>query len=320
MGIQVLHLRRLDARLAQRLSHCPARTVTVFRPCGHVIGVCTGAIAHQFGNRLRAPRQGMFEFFNYQNAGAFAHHKAVARLIEGSRSALRGGIEIAGQRSRCGESGKADAMNRRFGTAAYRDVDFPGANHSRCVADSLNPGGTRGYWRTQRAFQAIVDRHMPGGHVAQKRWNGEGRQTTRALAVGGAHRIGNGRETADAGGDDGCRAFLLLGCSGGPIGLLQGFIRRRQGKQDKAVHLALFLGCQQSIRIKTGFGVLQHTLHLAADADRQITDQLLRQAADARLSVQQALPSGFHARPQRRQRAHARHDDTFTHAQSTPVA
>lgn len=134
---------------------------------------------------------------------------------------------------------------------------------------------------------------MTRREIDQKRWNGERRQTPRATAVGGTHRIGNRTETTDARADD-CRCALLAFSVGWmPTGLLQRLPRRFHGKHDEAIHFLLFLGRRRTIRIKSGLGILLHRRHTAADPGRQISHHSVRQITQPGTPGQQTLPDDF---------------------------
>ena len=209
-------------------------------------------------------------------------------------------------------------MNRRFRSATDGDVDFSGADHSRCVTDSLDPGRAGSHRRAQWPLEAVANRNVAGGHIAQEGRNGEGRQAPRAFAVGGAHGIGNGREASDSRSNDGGGAFLGGSVVGLPPRLGQGFFRRGQGKENEAIHLALFLGRQQAVRIEAGLGILLRVGHLAANGGGQALDELLRQLTDAGLPRQQALPDLLDATAQWSDCAHAGDYDAFTHTGPAP--
>ena len=80
--VQVLHVLRREARLCQRGPHAARGAVTVFGAGGDVVRVGRRAVAHQLGQRLRAPRQRMVQRLDHQHARTLAHHKAVALRIE----------------------------------------------------------------------------------------------------------------------------------------------------------------------------------------------------------------------------------------------
>ncbi len=84
MGIEVLQLIRRQPGHGQRLCHAAARAVAIFRARGDVIGIGTGAVAHHFGQRHGAARQGVVQSLQHQGARALAHDKAVAARVEGA--------------------------------------------------------------------------------------------------------------------------------------------------------------------------------------------------------------------------------------------
>ncbi len=88
VGVDVIDLLRLDAGVAQRVAHHAKGAVAVVGRRGDVEGVGAHAVAHHFGQDVGAARAREFQFFQHQDAGAFAHHEAVAVLIPGAGSAL----------------------------------------------------------------------------------------------------------------------------------------------------------------------------------------------------------------------------------------
>ena len=56
---------------------------------GDVVGIARQAVADQLGVDLGAARFGVLERFEHHDAGALAHHEAVAVLVIGARGALR---------------------------------------------------------------------------------------------------------------------------------------------------------------------------------------------------------------------------------------
>ena len=175
------------------------------------------------------------------------------------------------------KTGEADPVDCRFRTAAHGDIRFTGTNQPRSIPNRLDPGGARRHRRPQRSFEAMLDRHMTGGEIDQKRRNGEWRQTPRPSTVGGAHRVGDRTETTDTGADDGRRTLLTRRLRRMPSGLLQRLACCLHGKQNEAIHLLLFFGRRGAIRIESGLGVLFQRRHAAADPCRQIGDHRVRQ-------------------------------------------
>ena len=73
----------------QRHLHGAEAAIAVFRRRGDVIGVARQAIAFHFAIDLRAARLGMLVLFEHHDAGALAHHEAVAVLVVGTRGLVR---------------------------------------------------------------------------------------------------------------------------------------------------------------------------------------------------------------------------------------
>ena len=65
------------------------RAIAVRRGRGDVVGVARHAVADQFGIDFRAALLGVLVFLQHHDAGALAHHEAVAILVIGTRGARR---------------------------------------------------------------------------------------------------------------------------------------------------------------------------------------------------------------------------------------
>src|ERR1700693_414712 len=81
VGVDVINFVGTDAGIARRVAHYAESAFVLGSGLGHVIGVAAHAITGDLGKNRSAAPFGMFEFFEHENAGAFAHHKAVAILF-----------------------------------------------------------------------------------------------------------------------------------------------------------------------------------------------------------------------------------------------
>src|SRR5882762_1074640 len=87
----------IEFRVAQRVAHDAETTFVLRGGLSHVISVRGHAVADDFGQDGSAPAAGMLEFFENQDAGAFAHHEAIAVLVPWTAGAS--GIVIASRKS-----------------------------------------------------------------------------------------------------------------------------------------------------------------------------------------------------------------------------
>ena len=81
---------------------------------GDVIGVARQAIADDLGINLGAARLGVLIFLEHDDAGALAHHEAVAILVIGAAGLFRLVVEIGAERARLGEAGDTERADRRL--------------------------------------------------------------------------------------------------------------------------------------------------------------------------------------------------------------
>src|SRR3954468_13007107 len=84
MGIDIVDLRRRDACALDRCVHATQRAVAVLGGGGDVIGGSPETIPDYIGIDLGSASLGVLIGFEYDDAGAFAHDKAVAISVVGA--------------------------------------------------------------------------------------------------------------------------------------------------------------------------------------------------------------------------------------------
>ena len=105
--------------------------------------------------RSRAPRASRdLELLEDHDAGAFAHHEAVAVLVERAAGLLR---LVVARRERAHRREPADAhrRDRRFGSARDHDVGIVAADDLEGFADRVRRRGAGGAGREVRAACAL---------------------------------------------------------------------------------------------------------------------------------------------------------------------
>ena len=147
--------------------HGAIAAVAVFGRRGDVIGVARQAIADHFGIDFRAARLGVFQLFQHHDAGALAHHKAVAVLVIGPRGLGGCVVEGGGQRAAGDEAGDAEPADRRFRAARDHHIGVVQRDQPRGVADGMRAGGAGGDHGVVGALEADADRDLAGGQVDQ---------------------------------------------------------------------------------------------------------------------------------------------------------
>src|SRR5258708_2024913 len=127
----------------------------------------------------------MLQFFKNQNAGAFAHHEAVAVLVPGTAGAS--GIVVAsGKRAHGGESADAHGGNGGFGAPSNHYVGIMVLDDAEGIADGVGAGGAGGGRRFIRALGAEAHGDVTGGEVD----DGGGNEEKRDPARGPFHKRG----------------------------------------------------------------------------------------------------------------------------------
>src|SRR5450759_796756 len=134
VGVDVADDARIELRVAQRVAHDAETAFVLGGGLSHVIRVRAHAVADDFGQDGSVPAAGMLEFFENQDAGAFAHHEAVAVLVPGTAGAS--GVVIAsGKRAHGGESADAHGSNGGFGASGNHYVGILVLDYAKGIAD-----------------------------------------------------------------------------------------------------------------------------------------------------------------------------------------
>ena len=291
-----------NAGVADRHFHAAARTVG--RRRRDVEGVARKAVAHDFGVDLGAARESVFKLFEDEHARAFAHHEAVAVLVEGTRSGLR--IVVAARERVHGVKGAhGEGMNRRFAAARDHDRRVAALDHVHRFADGVQTRRARRDVRDVRALEVLHDRELTRDHVDDAARNHEGRN---AAGTAVDHRLivrrndGNAADPgADGDADFGREFFRHFNASV--------FERHDPGghaEMHEAVEAADFLDAE----ILRGVKILHFTGDLRAE-NRGVE---LRHRIDAAFAAQSGLPTRGEVIAEGSHRAETGNDNTTIHA------
>ena len=210
MRVEIADGFRLEFGVAQRVAHYAIAAFVLGRGLGHVKGVGAHAIADDFREDGRAAAAGVFEFFENQNAGAFAHDEAIAVFVPGTAGAGR--IVVArGERAHGGESADAHGSDGSFGAAGDHDVGVAVLNDAVGIADGVRAGGAGSGGGCVRALGAELHRDMAGSEVDDGGGNEEGRDLARAAFEKRFVLALDHFESADAGADVNADALGIFG-------------------------------------------------------------------------------------------------------------
>src|SRR5580658_2224575 len=210
VGVEVADVAGIQFRIAQGVAHDPESTFVFGSGLRHVIRVGTHAIADQLREDGSAAAAGMLEFFEHQDAGAFAHDEAVAIFVPGTAGA--GGVVIAsGKRAHGGKSAHAHGSDRGFGASGDHYVGVAVLNDAEGIANGVRAGGAGGGRRFIRALGSEAHGNVTGGEVDDSVRYKTGRYPARAVfdqrAVLALYHV----ESADAGADVHADALGVFG-------------------------------------------------------------------------------------------------------------
>ena len=248
--------------------HAAQRAVAILGRRRDVISVAGETVADHLGVDLRTTALGVLERLEHHDAGALAHHKAVAILVVGARGALRRVVEAGRQRAAGNEARHADARDRRFRAARHHHVGVAERDQPRGVADGMRPGRAGGHHRMVRPLQPMRDRHIAGGEIDQPAGNEERRHPARPALLQHDGGFRDSGEAADAGADHHAGVDLVLIARGLPTGIGQRLRRRAHRKDDEVVDLALLLRLHPLVGIEAAVAAVA-ARNLAGDLGRR---------------------------------------------------
>ena len=285
---------------------------------GDAVGVGRRAVPDDFAVNFRAAFFGVFEFFEDEDAGAFAEDKAVASFIEGARGFFR----LVVGRAESGEeveTGNAERVNHRVRAAGEHHVGFVAADKFGRFADRLGARGAGGEAVDVRAFGAEVGGQVSGGHIRLlfefanrvedfEPFFDEFRFVEFAVFVEtGEHHRGEIVEVL--------RAFARAGVNAEAFRIEVGSVVA----EETGVFHRLVAGADRELRMS----VLQlpivgifadrgniPILDFGGDLRREIRRVEQSDATDARFAVQQTAPNRFDVGAQRRNQTNTRNDNS----------
>ena len=278
-----------------------------------MVGVAGQAVADHFGVDLGAARLGVLQLLQHDDAGALAHHEAVAVLVVGTRGLLRLVVEGGAQRAAGGKAGNGDAADRALGSARHHHVGIVELDQPRRVADRMRAGRAGGDDRVVRPLQAVPDGDIAGRQIDQASRDEERADAARPLLLEQDGGVGDAGQAADAGADQDAGALLLLLRVGLPAGVLERLRGRRHAVDDEVVDLALLLGLHPVVGIEVALG-LGAARNEAGDLAGEVGDLELLDAAGAAVASDQPRPARIDAASERRHEAEPGDDDASQHA------
>ena len=122
----------------KRAFHGATRAVAVLGSRRDVVGISSRAIADDFGDRLGAAAERMFQLFDDEDTGTFTHDEAVAVAVEGAGRTRWRFVEAGRKGPGGGEAAEAHQIDAGFRATANRNVGFAGSNEACGIADRLH--------------------------------------------------------------------------------------------------------------------------------------------------------------------------------------
>ena len=132
-----------------------------------MVCVPTPSVPDYLSKDGRAPRLGVPELLEHQDACSLAEDKAAPVLVEGPGGEAWRVIVARGEGLHPGEAGDRQDVDAGLRPARHHDVSLPVAYHAKSVSDAVGAAGAGRGHGVVRAPQAVLDAHQTGRHVGQ---------------------------------------------------------------------------------------------------------------------------------------------------------
>ena len=241
MRVHIINRLHRQAAVFNRAGQRQRRAFRIRR--GDVVCVRAGAETGQFRINSRTTAFGMFQFFQYQNARTFAHHKTVAVFVP--RAGSGGRVVVArGQGLHGRKTAHTQRTHRAFRAAGNHHIHIAVFNQPRRFADGVRAGSTRRYDAVIVAAIAFQNGNVAGNQINQAARNEKRIDFARAARHHITRSFFNQRQTADSGADIHTNAvFVQFGKFVQPR-ILDGLQSAGNAVMDKGIHTARFFGRQ----------------------------------------------------------------------------
>src|SRR5581483_6497043 len=181
-------------------AHHPETAFALKSRLGNVIGVCAHTVTYNLGDDGGPAFSGKFQFFENQNARAFANDEAIAVFVPRAAGAMRI-VVTGGERPHSGKSSDSHRRDCGFRAAGDHHVGIAILDDPGGIADRVGAGGASGAGSLVGPLGVIADADLAGGQVHDRRGDEEGRY----LAGAAMEKVGvlafDNIEPADAGAD-----------------------------------------------------------------------------------------------------------------------
>src|SRR5260221_2264418 len=164
MGVYIIDIAGFHPRITKGCYHHIFGAQSLRVGGRHMISVCRSPTADDLTIDLSAPGPGMFQLFEYEHPGCFAHDKTVSVLVVGAAGCLIVVISFA-QRLHGIEPAHAGLTHDSFGTAADNDIGHSKANEIKRFHDGIRRTGAGTCHCKIRAAEPVSHGNMTGRNV-----------------------------------------------------------------------------------------------------------------------------------------------------------
>ena len=197
MGVDVVDLVRIHFCVFQGEAHGASCASAPWGGRGEVVSIGGCPVAEDFAIDTSLAAAGVLEFFEDEDACAFAEDKAVAPSIERPRSA--GGLLVAGGEGFHGaESAHAERDDGGFTATCDDEIRLGFANEAPAFADGVSGGGASGDDGKVGSAQAEVHGDVAGGDIIDHHRNHKRRDLFWTTIAENGVLLLEGAEAADA--------------------------------------------------------------------------------------------------------------------------
>jgi hypothetical protein len=176
------------------------------------------------------------------------------------------------------------------------------------VTDGVRAGRTGGDHGVIGPFKRMRDRHIARGEIDEPAGNEEWRHPPRTAVTKRNGRFRDSLDAADSGTDQDATDDLIVIIARVPVRIVKRLRRRRHGKNDKVVDLALLFGFHPVVGVETAGGTIP-ARDLTGNLAGEIRDVEFVDALDAALPGDQPLPGLLDSAAERRHQTKTCDDD-----------
>src|SRR5690348_5359383 len=306
--VDVIHVGRLELSVRHCAAHGPLCSLPVGSRRRQMIRIARRAIADDLRVNMGASTLRVVVVLEHDDAGAFAHHEPIARLIEGPRRCRRRVVPLR-QRFHVCETADRHRRYRRLRSTRDDDIRVAILDRAEGVSDRVGARRAGGDSSVVRPLRVEAHRDEARGNVGDEHRDEEWADLARPALPIYVVLLLEALQSTDAAAEDDTDAIWIILARIGERGI--GHRLRRAGQRVLRIRVGAlrFLAIHVLQRIEA--------LHLAGEAHGKLRRVELGDCRRAGDAVDDCAPSRRHVVADRRDRPETGDDDSAFHQTPT---